>query len=67
MPRDPDRDAPPLTAGHLVIETMEKRYMSKVLNMRQAGKRSTETQVYIERPSKWGIRSSSDAMVHARM
>ncbi|MBY5827411.1 DUF4326 domain-containing protein [Rhizobium leguminosarum] len=28
--------------------------MSKVLNVRQAGKRSTETQVYIGRPSKWG-------------
>jgi hypothetical protein len=33
---------------------MEDRSMVKVLNARRAGIHSTESQVYIGRPSKWG-------------
>ena len=39
--------------------------MCKVLNARKVGKRSSATQLYIGRPSKWGNRSSSDATAPA--
>jgi len=35
--------------------------MCKVLNARQVGKRPAVDSIYVGRPSKWAIRSSSDA------